>query len=175
MADLQEQGTVAEGATALHAFTAADTERFVDAVLEIGVLDEGALEGAGGTELVLRTGIQFGGVRREVAATEFAIAAHLVGMDALHRRLAQNAFRSAVAALDTDMRIDLPDHLPLITLENGHAAYAGQADPANDTHAIVQEAAAADVFRSILRHAGHLSFGKLCCVTVVDSVTALAG
>ena len=65
MADLEEQGAVAEAVAALHAFGAADAEFFVNTILIIRVLDIRALDRCRRAELVLRRRRQLVRFRRE--------------------------------------------------------------------------------------------------------------
>ena len=81
MPDLQKERAVAERIASLDALAAAYAEGLVDAVLVVGVLDEGALYGAGGAGLVFGGGGQRVGVGLEIAEAQLAISAHCVGVD----------------------------------------------------------------------------------------------
>jgi hypothetical protein len=84
MTSLQIEGTVSERAASLDALAATDAELLIDGVLEIWIFDEGPFDGTTGTELALRSRVSGLGSRLQVAAAKIAVAAHGVGVIALH-------------------------------------------------------------------------------------------
>ena len=78
VADLQEEGAVAETVAAFDALGAADAQLFVNRVFVIRVFDEGALDGTGRTELIFRRGGQCVGFGLEIPRAKIAIAAQRV-------------------------------------------------------------------------------------------------
>jgi hypothetical protein len=105
--DLQVERSVPEGGTPLYTFGTANAKLFIDNVLKIGLLDKLPLDGCGGTELVLGTGLQLGS-RLEIAATQIAVPAQGVCVDTLHRGFGLHTFGGTPSALGTFKGIDLP-------------------------------------------------------------------
>jgi len=109
MADLQEQGPVAELVTSESTLRAARAGLLVDGNLVVGVLDRAA------TNRVVRAAAVFRGghISRSLVAQQpkakAAVPAQGVGMNALDGRWGKNALGCAQAALNTARRVDLPD------------------------------------------------------------------
>ena len=108
--NLQEQGTVPEPGAAFHAFGAAAAEGLVARVSVLGILDVGAPDRRGRTQAILGACVEVIGVGLEEPGAKLAVAAHRIGMDAFDGRLLQDAMRGAVTAVNTLLRIDLPNH-----------------------------------------------------------------
>jgi len=112
VAHLEIEGTVAEPIAALDAFGATDAELRIDDVLIVRIFDERALDGRGGTQLVLGARVQIVRFRVEIASAKFAIAADRMGVETLHRRLLQDTGRGAVIAVQAFLWVKLPNRRP---------------------------------------------------------------
>jgi len=110
MPNLQVQRPVSEGLAPFHALAATNTKGFVNAVREVRIFDERALDGTDGAELVFRRCVQLLRFRAEIAAAQVTIAAHIIGVNAFHSGWHKDAIRGAAPALCAFFRIDLPEH-----------------------------------------------------------------
>ena len=108
MAHLQIERTIAELRASLHAASAADAFGLVDHILKIRVLNKASFKRPNGTYLVLGPLGQGIGLRFKKAGAQFAIAAHLEFVKALHGGLVKNAMRRALATLGAFIWVDLP-------------------------------------------------------------------
>ena len=106
---LQKKRSVAESGTALYAFAAGDAQHFFDDIFIVGIFHKGADNRAGWAESALRRGVAISRPRLQVSAAQITVPAHIIGMDALDRRGGEDTFSLAVSALDTHVRIDLPE------------------------------------------------------------------
>jgi hypothetical protein len=111
MPHLQIQRPVSEGVAAFHALAAPDAQFLIDRVFKIGVFDVCPLDSSGRTELAFRSCVSGFGPWLEIPAAQVAITAHRVGMNTLHGRVGQNAIDRTFFTLDTNVGIQLPDHL----------------------------------------------------------------
>jgi hypothetical protein len=109
LADLQKERAVAEGKTAIHTFSAADTKVMVNDVFKIGRFNFPAGKRVGRTQLVFRPFISCKGLRIEKAGTKVTISAHGKVVKTLDRR---NRFITSVrtySATNTFFGINLPN------------------------------------------------------------------
>ncbi len=109
---LQLKRSVSEGAAPLHAFPAADAQRFINRVFKKRILYEFPPDGIGRAKLVFGSGSQGLGLRLEIAAAQVAVATHCIYMGAPDGRLGQDAICGAAPALDALGRVELPYGLP---------------------------------------------------------------
>ena len=140
--DLEEERAVAETDASLDALSAADAEMLFNGVLVVGVFDVGALDGGGGAKLVLGGGGQRVRFRREEAGAKLAVSAHRVGVNALHCRLLQHAFRGAIATAKTLGGVNLPDPIFRLRVPGHHAAERAKRGNGGDAGAAAEEVAA---------------------------------
>jgi len=112
MTHLQDERTVAERSACLYTLAAANTQRFVNGVFIIRLLDKFSPDGPGGTQLVLCRARKRTGTRLEESKTQFTVTAHLEAVDTLDRGRFKNTIRSAPAALNALCGVQLPDGPP---------------------------------------------------------------
>jgi len=111
MPHLQVQRPVTEGVAALNALAAPDAQFLIDRVFKIGIFNVCPLDRTGGAELVFRSCVSGFGARLEITAAQVTVSAHRVGMNAFHSRMGQNTVDRTFFTLDTDIWVQLPDHL----------------------------------------------------------------
>jgi hypothetical protein len=109
MAHLQKERTVAKSITSLDTFAAADTQRFVNSIFIVGLLNKSAFDSACGTKLIFRAAIESVRLRYKVASAEFAISAHGKVVNAFDRRHIKHTISGAVPACHTLVRVNLPN------------------------------------------------------------------
>jgi len=148
--DLQVEGAISEGSAALYAFGAAHAELLIDDIFEVGFFDELAGDGRSGAQLVFAAGVEGVASRLEIAATEVAIPAEVVSVDALDGRGGQDAVGGAPSALGTQKGVDLPH--PLLPGHTGRrqSADAPQGQGQGKTHSSLNKLPAA--FNLIVCH-----------------------
>jgi len=139
--DLQEERAVSKTVAALDTFRAADAQLLVNGVFVVGVFDERAFDGGGGAKLILGGSGERIGFGLEITRSEIAIAAHGVGVNALHRGLFQYAFRGAIAAPHTFLRVNLPDPFLRLGAICQHPAERAEAGHRRDAGAVAEEGA----------------------------------
>jgi len=76
------QGPVSKCGTSFYTFGTANAKLLINDIFKIGFLDKPALNGSGGTELILGTGFQFG-PRFEIAPAKIAVSTQVIGMHTL--------------------------------------------------------------------------------------------
>src|SRR6516225_9341119 len=118
----------------------------MDRVFVIGVFDESALDGAGGTQLILSARVEVVGFGLKIASAQLAVAANRISLDTLHSRGFQHALSCAVAAAQTFFRVNLPDHsLPRAT-PSEPGKQACQSGYRGGAHACTEKPPAVDEF-----------------------------
>ncbi len=108
---LQIQGSVSECIAALHALAAPDAQFLIDRVFKIGIFDISPFYRTRRTELTFCSGIPHSGSRLQIPAAQVAVPAHRVGMDTFYSGMGQHTVDRTFFTLDTDIGIQLPDHL----------------------------------------------------------------
>ena len=83
MKHLEVERAVAEGVATLYALGAADSEVLSAAAVVFALFLDGALAGSRGGALISGASAQRGGLGLEVAGAQLAIAAYVMGVDAL--------------------------------------------------------------------------------------------
>jgi hypothetical protein len=111
MPRLQVQRPVPERIAAFHAFAATDAQLLIDGVFKIGILDVRPLDRSRRAELAFRSCVSVLGSGLEITAAQVAIPAHGIGMDTFYSRMGQDTVDRTFFTLDTDVRVQLPDHL----------------------------------------------------------------
>jgi hypothetical protein len=107
--DLQKERAVAERKTAVHTFSAADTNTLINHVFKIRTLDIAAGNCVDRTKLIFRSGISCKGLRIKKAGTEVAVAAHFEIMKTFDCRNGFDTSVRTLTAADTFVRINLPN------------------------------------------------------------------
>jgi len=109
LTDLQKEGAVSEGETAVHTLSAPDTFFMIDDVLKIGGFYFMAGKRIDRTELIFRSFIPGEGLRIKKAGAKITISAHGKIVKTLDCRHYFVASVGAHAATDTFFGIDLPN------------------------------------------------------------------
>jgi ABC-type arginine transport system permease subunit len=112
MPDLQVEGAVPEISAAFDAESASCAERFLNRIFEIRRFNKCSANRTCGTNLILGSFIEAGGVWLEVTKAEFAIATHHIAMRTFNSGGLEHAFGFTLAALNAFARIKLPDLAP---------------------------------------------------------------
>ena len=123
MTDLQEQGTIAECTAALYTFCTADTEFFFNSIFIVRIFYIGPLYRPGRTQLVFGGSIGSNCVWLMISTAQFTLAADIIGMHTFNRGRCQHAVCSAATALDTQVGVNLPDHIIGTGFSQGKTAY----------------------------------------------------
>jgi hypothetical protein len=105
---LQIERSVSERAATLHALATPHTERFINLVLVVRLLNKLPLDCCRGTKLILRCRVLLGRPGLMIAAAQLAVPTNTIGMHTLHRRWIEDAVGPASSALNTLCRINLP-------------------------------------------------------------------
>ena len=108
---LKKQRPISKGRTALDALAAAVAEGLVEIVLVVRFFNESALYRPGRAKLVFGAGIERPRGRLMKAGAVITISAYPIDLNALDGGFCQHAMRRAIAARDTYLRVDLPDHI----------------------------------------------------------------
>jgi hypothetical protein len=128
MPDLEMQGTISEGGASFHAFSASDTQIFIDGKFKERFFNESPLDRRGWTELIFRCRIQIRYTGFEKAAAKIAVSTQIIGMDTFDSGWGHHTFIRATSALGAFERIDLPYPFPGHGLGNNQAGQSTQPD-----------------------------------------------
>jgi hypothetical protein len=111
MPGLKIERAISKRVAALHTFSASDTQLFINGVFKIRIFYICPFDGTGWTELAFCSCISGSGAWLEIPAAEIAVAAHRIGVNAFYGGMRQNTVDCAFFTLDTDIGIQLPNHL----------------------------------------------------------------
>jgi hypothetical protein len=150
---LQIQGTVSERIATLHTFAATDAQFLIDRVFKIGIFDERPFDRARRTELAFRPGISHSCPWLQISAAQVTVSAHREGMDTFYSGMRQNTVDRTFFTLDTDIGIQLPDHLFRGGLAEQNPSNPPDRETDNSVRASPDEIPSFDrLFQRLIRH-----------------------